>query len=408
MQNPSDAQPASLKSAKERTLNPDVPAEDLTALTNGLTAFSADLYRQLSSQEGNLFFSPYSISLALAMTQAGAAGETRAQIDAALHYTLEGERLHAAFNALDQELARRATEVVESESEANPFQLKVANSLWGQRDYPFRSEYLDLLATNYGAGLQVVDFKQNTEQARQAINDWIAQATEQKIKDIIPEGGLNAMSRLVLANAIYFNASWLTPFETEFTKDEAFNLLDGSQKTVPMMHKTDRYGYVDGDTFQLVELPYISQNLVMDVLVPDEGQLAVFEQSLDAERLKSIFEQIGSSEVELGLPRFKFEASTGLSSTLKAMGMQAAFDPNSADFSNLADTDELFLQDVLHKAYISVDEAGTEAAAATVVMVGATGAQLEPVKLTVDRPFLFLIRDTGTGAILFFGRVTNP
>ena len=390
-----------------RDLSPVVLPDDQAQLTSDNLVFTIDLYHQLASQPGNLFYSPYSISQALAMVYAGARGQTEQQMAEGMHFSLPQERLHPAFNALDQELASRAEAV---KDEGQGFQLNIANATWGQSGFPFLSSYLDLLAKNYGAGLQTVDFANNPESARQDINNWVAKQTQDKIKDILPQGTIDTLTRLVLANAIYFKASWLMSFEKSATQDAPFTTLEGSPVTVPMMSlDQEKLRYQQGDGYQAVALPYVDGNVAMLLLVPDAGKFGQFEASLDASRLQSILDRLEYTDVLLKMPRFTVESSFSLGDALSNMGMPAAFDANQADFSGMDGQLDLFISSVIHKAYASVDESGTEAAAATVAIMSLTSASPgEPVSLTIDRPFIFVIYDQPTQAILFAGRITNP
>ena len=394
-----------VQSKKQRVSSPDVAEPDLAELIAGNSAFAFDLYQAIREEEGNLFYSPYSISLALAMTYAGARGETEQQMADTLHYSLPQDRLHSAFNALDLELASRG-EGAEGKDEQG-FRLNIVNSIWGQTGYEFLSQFLDILAENYGAGLRLLDFAKAPEESRGVINDWVSEETEGKIEDLLPPDSITPVTRLVLTNAIYFNAAWLHAFEEELTHDGTFNLLDGDQVTVPMMEQTEYFGYAEGEGYQAVELPYDAEELSMVILVPATGRFEEFASALDAKRVASILKDINPQKVHLTMPKFTYESGFRLKETLAAMGMPDAFLYGVADFSGMDGTRELFIGDVIHKAFISVDEAGTEAAAATaVVMVGA--APTPPKEVTLDRPFVFLIRDIQTDAILFAGRVADP
>jgi len=402
------AQPVSgqvLKSEKNRVTSPAVSEGDIDTLVGGNTAFGVDLYRSLSGGDGNLFYSPYSVSLALAMTYAGARGDTAQQMADTLHFDLPGDLLHPAFNSLDLELARRGEGAGGKDGEG--FRLNIVNALWGQRGYSFLPEFLDVIAENYGAGLRILDFVEAPEPSRVTINDWVSGQTEGRIENLIPEGAIDALTRLVLTNAIYFNAAWEYPFDVDATRDGSFNLLNGREVTVPMMRQTESLGYVDGDGYQAVELPYDGCELSMLLVVPDPGQFELFEASLDAERANEILAELEARRVSLSMPRFEFESGFSLKGVLAGMGMPDAFS-TTADFSGMTGNRELFIGDVLHKAFVSVDEAGTEAAAATAVMMKLTAIPEEPVELTLDRPFIFLIRDIETGTVLFLGRVLNP
>ncbi|TES81943.1 MAG: serpin family protein [Dehalococcoidia bacterium] len=395
-----------LQSEEPRETAPEVSASDGATLVEGNSAFAFDLYQELRGAEGNLFYSPYSISLALAMTYGGARGETEEQMADALRFSLPQNQLHPAFNALALELDSRGEGAEGRDGEG--FRLNIVNAIWGQRDYEFLAEFLDLLAVNYGAGLRVLDFIGATEESRVTINDWVSDQTEGRIKDLIPAGAINSLTRLVLTNAIYFNAAWEYPFEEDMTEDGAFYLLDGGEVTVPMMRQTESFGYAEGDGYQAVELPYDGGELSMVILLPASGRFETFEATLDAAQVDGIIGSLEHRQVDLTMPKFEFDSSFSLKDTLSALGMPIALS-EMADFSGMAGNQELFISDVVHKAFVSVDEEGTEAAAATAVIVGATAMPpSEAVEVTIDRPFIFLIRDIETGAILFVGRTLNP
>jgi serpin B len=404
---PKPAEAKLLQSKLSRDESPSVSAGDQATLAADNMAFAMDLYKQLATQPGNLFYSPYSISQAIAMVYGGASGQTEQQMAETMHFSLPQEQLHPAFNALDLELAKRASAAL---GEGQGFQLNIANATWGQSGFPFLSSYLDLLAQNYGAGLQTVDFANDPEGARQDINDWVAKQTQDKIKDIVPQGAIDTFTRLVLANAIYFKASWMFPFEKSSTQEAPFTTLDGNQTTVPMMSLgQENLSYMDGDGYQAVTLPYLDGNVAMLMVVPDEGKFNQVEAGLDASTLQSIMDGLQSSEVMLKMPRFTVDSSFSLADTLSQMGMPDAFNAGQADFSGMDGQRDLYVSSVLHKAYASVDEAGTEAAAATVAIVGLTSIMPgEPVNLVIDRPFIFVIYDRPTQTILFMGRITNP
>jgi serpin B len=392
----------SAQSDKERVAAPDVAAPELKELAGGNSAFAFDLYQTLREEKGNLFYSPYSISLALAMTYAGARGETERQMAQVMHFVLTQDRLHPALNGLDLALARRGQGAQGKDEKG--FRLHIVNAIWGQRGYQFLAAFLDLLAENYGAGLRLLDFKSNPEASRVTINDWVSEQTEGRIEDLIPPDVINPLTRLVLTNAIYFNAAWAEPFQEGQTQDGPFYLLDGSQVTVPMMHQTTSLGYAAGQGYQAVELLYDGRELSMVLLVPQKGTFEAFESALNAGRVEAILQDMRYARVALAMPRFEFESNFSLADALQAMGMQDAFG-GAADFSGMTGSRDLFIRAVIHKAFVSVDEAGTEAAAATAVVMEKLGMPEEPVEVTVDRPFIFLIRDIETGTILFVGRV---
>jgi serpin B len=389
-----------------RNLDPDVSPAEIETLTSGNAAFAFALYREVAVGDANLFFSPHSISSALAMAYAGARGATETEMAQALRFGLGQAALHPAFNALDLELNGR--DEVGPPYEGDGFELEVANAVWGQRGFPFRPAYLDTLALNYGAGLRLADFEGDPDGSRRTINDWVSDQTNDRVKDLLPPGGVSKDTRLVLTNAIYFKAPWLFPFEAKDTTTEPFTPLFGSPVSVPMMHETATFSYARVGDLQAVELPYNGAKLAMLLVVPDAGQFAAFEATLDVETYLAIRDGLETHEVHLGLPRFEFDSTLSLSDPLRrALGMTDAFDPGAADFSGIDGRKDLFISDVLHKAFVSVDEKGTEAAAATAVVIGATGIPGFPVTLTIDRPFFFVIRDIPTGAVLFVGRVTE-
>lgn len=394
---------------------PTTPGDDISILVDGNTEFTFDLYRELKDSEGNFFFSPYSISTALAMTYAGARGETEQQMADTLYFTLPQERLHAAFSVLEnsiKERGRAITTVLSPEGETiqeevDGFRLNIANALWGQKDYSFLQDFLDLLQAYYGSGLSALDFINEPEESRLAINQWASEQTEGRIEDIIPPGVIDAFTRLVLANAIYFNAHWQHQFSESATHDGVFHLLDGDNVNVPMMHQEEQFDYAEGDNYQAIRLPYLGNEFAMTVLLPVEGQFEDFDNSLDAQILKDITSKFESQRVALTLPRFQFESSFQLNQALSDMGMPNAFS-GGADFSGMTGNTDLFIGSVLHKSFVAVDEEGTEAAAVTAVIMVLSAPPPATFNFTADRPFIFLIQDIETESILFMGRVLNP
>ena len=392
---------AVLQSDKPRVTSDAADAET-AELVSGDSAFAFDLYQMLrDAQEGNLFYSPFSISLALAMTYAGARGETERQMAETMHYTLPQERLHPAFNALEAMLTS-----CEDEGDEAAFQLHIANAIWGQEGYAFLSAFLDTLAENYGAGLRTVDFANETEAARQTINDWVSEQTKEKIEDLIPKGVLNPAVSLVLTNAIYFNGKWVLPFENDATHDDVFTLLDANTVSVPMMSQKASFAYAEGNGYQAIELPYRDSTMSMLFVLPEAGRFEEIEGTFSTELVAAIIEELTPQLVHLFVPKYSFESEFNLSKTLIQMGMPAAF--GNADFSGMTGNLDLFISDVVHKAFVAVDEEGTEAAAATAVIMMRGAPPQESILMKLDRPFLFLIRDNDTGTILFVGRVLNP
>ncbi|WP_437930177.1 serpin family protein [Sorangium sp. So ce291] len=392
-------------SDKQRISTPDVPAEDRAALVSGNSAFSLDLYQQLRGEPGNVFYSPYSISTALAMTWAGAKGETETAVAGTMHFELGQDGLHPAFNWLDQELESRGKGAQGADGKG--FRLNVVNALWGQIGYPFEAPFLDTLALNYGAGMHVVDFLGQRQESVDLINGWVSEQTEGKIEKLVPVEAITPETVLVLTNAIYFNAAWRTPFETTATEDGEFVTADGSEVTVPLMHGGLEIPYAEGDGYQAVAMPYDGDELSMVIVLPEKGTLDAFEASLDAAKLDGIVGAMSEHLVVTTMPKFKFEYKLSLKETLKAMGMEVAFTPGAADFTGINAQGEPYIQDVIHQAFVGVNEAGTEAAAATAVIVGDESAP-SPASLALVNPFLFFIRDNATGSILFVGRIADP
>ncbi|MGV7976404.1 MAG: serpin family protein [Anaerolineaceae bacterium] len=382
--------------------NPQVDAQAVLAAATANNAFALALYRQLAGNEGDLFYSPYSIYTALMMAYAGAAGETAAQMEQALAIELPGSDVHAALNALNLTLLNN------SQFDGKPvFSFNVANQLWGQKDFAFNEQFLNTLSANYNADLKTVDFN-DSENARALINLWVAAQTNDKIKDLIPAGVLNALTRLVLTNAVYFKAAWMNQFDPSKTALGSFTLADGSQVDVPMMHAQRSMQAFVNEGLEVVELPYEGGMYSMVLVMPAQGSLADFEASLDADRLDAVLGSLSTASVTLSMPKFKLESSFGLSETMKTLGMTDAFTPGIADFSGMEDTRSLYISDLLHKAYVDVNEEGTEAAAATAVVVGMTSMPAENHTISFDHPFLFLIRDIQTNTILFMGRLADP
>jgi serpin B len=287
-------------------------------------------------------------------------------------------------------------------------EIAIANSLWGQQDFAFEDEFLDTLAREYGAGMRLVDYATAAEAARVAINDWVAANTSDRITDLIPQGVLDALTRLVLVNAVYLDATWAYQFDPDATTDDVFTLLDGSTVTVPTMHQGESLLYATGEGWKAVGLPYVGGELAMMLLVPDSGQFAAIEAEAVAGLFVSAADALSPAHVRLSVPKFEFRTKAELAAMLAELGMTEAFNPALADFSKMTTEERLYISDVIHEAYIAVDEEGTEAAAATAVVMRATAAPMDPITLTIDRPFLFVLFDRETGAPLFLGRVLDP
>ena len=397
-------------------------------IVKGNTDFAFDLYAQLKNEDGNLFFSPYSISTALAMTYAGANGETAEQMGKTLHF-MQYSFFYHTYPAQDGGIAIGAQEDVytpipdfhsnfgllidqlNQQGQKGDYQLSIANALWAQKDYTFLDPFIDLNKTHYKAGLENVDFVKETEKTRLRINQWVEDQTNEKIKDLIPQGALDAMTRLVLTNAIYFKGDWVLKFDAEATKDAPFYISSEKTVTTPLMYQKEKFKYGQTQTLQTLELPYKGDDLSMLVLLPKaKDGLAGLEKELTADNLTKWQKQMRKQEVEVFLPKFKMTSQFGLSDTLKAMGMPDAFDESKADFSGMTGKKDLFISDVIHKAFVEVNEEGTEAAAVTSTKMTMT-AMPQPEKtftMACDHPFLYAIVDHKSGAVLFLGAVFEP
>jgi serpin B len=380
---------------------PNAPVADKAEAAKGNNKFAMDLYHKLAGEKGNLFFSPASISTALAMTYAGARGETASQMAKTLHFTLDEPKLHPALGALLFDLN------AQNKDQGN--KLSMANALWAQKGHPFEPEFVKLNKDNYGAGLNEVDFREAAEQARETINAWVAKQTQDRIKDLLSEGVLTPQTRLVLTNAIYFKGIWANKFTKEATREAPFHFSAMEKVNVPLMTQTDKFNYLDGKSFQALQLPYKGKNLSMVVLLPQKVDgLAELEKSLTAEQLTTWLGKLHEREVIVSLPRFQLTSEFSLKETLSKLGMPLAFSPE-ANFSGIDGQKDLYLSAVVHKAFVDVNEEGTEAAAATGAVARTLSVQVDPTPIfKADHPFLFLIRDERTGSILFLGRVINP
>jgi serpin B len=378
--------------------------EDAEAASAAVNAFGLDLYRLVAADADNAVFSPASIALALAMARAGAAGTTAEEMDAVLH-DVASDANASWLNALDQALTGRSGTFADANGKPHDITLRIANAPFAQFDMALRPAYLEALAARFGAGLRLVDYVRETEAARRLINGWVDEQTEQRIPELLVPGVLTPMTRLTLVNAIYLKAPWLTPFAPESTVIGDFTRADATTVQVPLMSQTAALRYATGDGWQVVELPYVGESLSMTVIVPDD--IAAFEARLDADGLAAMVGALEDRQVALTFPRFGIETKVELAEVLAALGMPTAFS-GVADFSGITDAEQLFISEVIHQANIDVDEEGTEAAAATAVVMRATSAPEPPVLVRIDRPFLFALRDVPTGAVLFLGRVGDP
>lgn len=389
------------RASGDPTVVPDVVA--------GLEALAGELYGGLAGTPGNLVFSPYSVLVALGMTVVGAAGTTAEEMKEVLGVGDLGDRWHKGVNALTAHVDGLAGKQQRSDGSEAELALATANQLFGQQGVGWEGEFLDLLAKEYGAGMRAVDFETATEEARALINRWVEDQTRDRIVDLIPEGVLDNLTRLVLVNAIYLKAPWEQPFEKELTRKGRFTKDDGSSVDVDMMSQPELSGaLVSGDGWRGVVVPYAGRRLAMTVVLPDEGELAAVEERVVADGLSVLTPDGSAAAVNLTLPKWTFRTNAPLGDLLKEIGMPTAFVDGKADFTPMTDEDlPLHIAAVLHQGFIAVDEEGTEAAAATAVVIRTESAALTE-EFTVDRPFLFVIHDLEHGTPLFVGRVVDP
>lgn len=372
---------------------------DLQGIVAGNNELAFDLYKQmtLNNNDTNVFYSPISISTALAMTYAGARGETEKQMAKTLHFTLDQQHLHPAY-----------FELMKSLKNQKEYELHIANALWGQTGYKFLNDFVSLTNNYYEAGFKEVNFKNNTEGSRREINHWVEEQTKEKIKELIPEKILKPSTRLVLTNAIYFKGSWAHKFDTKKTLEIPFKTTSGRKIQVPTMMTQNDLNYTENNMFQILELPYSGNKLSMVILLPKENQkLEQLEKILTANTIETWLGDLRKEKIDLFLPKFKIAYNLNLNDALKSLGMKDAFD-ETANFSGMTGYHDLYISRVLHKAFVDVNEEGTEAAAATAVIMEFKSMPSKSLIFKADHPFIFLIRDISTGNIVFIGRIMNP
>lgn len=379
------------------------------AVVDANNRFALDAYGRLSKDpaygKGNLFFSPFSISSALSITNEGARGTTADEIQSVFHFPKDDATRRGGFQQLYQGI---------NQGNAR-YTLRTANALWAEQTYPFLPGYMQAAREYYSANATNMDFKTQAEASRLAINGWVEDQTNNRIRDLIPQGVIDSLTRLVITNAVYFKGMWGEQFDANRTKDDRFTTVPGTTVPVRMMTRTDTFSYMETDSVQVLGMPYASdggKQLSMVVLLPKGNDLAPLEDSLTVQKLQELRNGLMNKTVEVHFPKFKLETKYSLPATLAAMGMPTAF-TDRADFSGMDGTKSLYIGDVIHQAFVEVNEEGTEAAAATavVVMVGMAMDHHEPPPIPVfraDHPFLFLIQDDDTGTILFLGRVMEP
>lgn len=387
-----------------RDSRPESSGSDLRALISADSGFAFDLYHALGREQANLFLSPFSIASDMAMTYAGAHGQTAKEMAAVLHLPFEGDRLHAARNSLDLAILRPLDPGAQ-----HRLQRRAANSLWVQTGVDLRRAFLITLARNYGAGVRTVDFAHAPETARRAINEWIEDTTQGRVRDLIGQGMIDERTRLLLANAVHFKALWAQTFH--YTNDEPFYDIDGSTQTVAMMHTLESFAYAAGKGYRAISLPYRA-GASMLVIVPERGGFDEVERQLNQSFLAQVRRELNVGTVDLGFPRFHMTSRFSLRQVLGSLGMSSAFAPprgsSGADFTGMTHQGELFIHHHIHHGWIAVDEKGTEAGAATVGFVSVGGPGEPAVRLVVDRPFFFAIEDDRTQVLLFVGRLVKP
>jgi serpin B len=377
-----------------------LPAAD-SRIAPGMNAFTIAAYRQLARGDGNLILSPFNIGTALSMALAGAGGRTAEEIQSVLHLRYDST-YDAALGALLDELAQAGN--------AEGSELRTANGLWVQKGFDIRRAFTDTLANDYHAPLMPLDFAGNSEGARSQINRWTEEQTKERIKDLFPAGSLNSQTRLVLTSAIYFYGKWQDPFVSSRTEPAPFTLPGGGTTQANLMNQTSHFGYAETPAAQILEMRYAGTGFAFDVVLPKTaGGLAEIEKSLTPESLTGWISSLGARNVQVSLPKFRTESEFSLRKALSTLGMPAAF-TDQADFSGIDPKRGLAISEVVHKAFVDVSEKGTEAAAATGITMRATAMRMPepPVVFRADHPFLFLIRDTRSGAVLFIGRLMNP
>ncbi|MEA4812381.1 MAG: serpin family protein [Anaerolineaceae bacterium] len=392
-----------LQGGQSYILNQKITDSELKALIEAENQFTLDLYKQVAQEPGNLFFSPFSLYSALTMAYAGTKQATAGEMIKTLHLPYTTEKIHQVMNGLSQRLLANARV-----GDIELVKFNIANALWAQKGYPFLPEYLDTLSANYDAGLKLVDYKK-TEEARKIINDWVAEQTKNRIQDLMGQGVLNPATKMVLTNAIYFKANWQNQFKEQATSDSDFYLEDGSAVMVKMMSQQNQFAASQNSKFNAVEIPYEGGNFSMVIVMPKDKSLTEFEKEMGADLFKLFSDKPLQTAVQLSMPKFELDQSFALAETLKTMGMKAAFG-DDADFSGMTGSKDLKITDVLHKAFLQVNERGTEAAAATGIVFGPTSARPpeDPLVMRFDHPFLLIIRENTTNATLFMGRFVKP
>lgn len=385
--------------AEEKKEEQGSTAESVAQTVSDSNSFAFDLYSNLKEKEqGNIFFSPYSVSSAFTMVYEGARTKTAEEIQQVFSFEKDDDLRRSSFAALYNEINEAG----------KSYKLNTANALWVQQDFKILNEYLNVLDKYYGGKATNVDFVGKTEQARQTINGWVEEKTNNKIKDLFPQGSLNSLTRLVLTNAVYFKATWLKQFETKATRNEPFWTNPENSVQTPMMSISDDFNYTETEDLQVLEMLYDGEDLSMLILLPKENNIETLEEQLSLANIEQWKRSLAEKEVEVFIPKFTFTTKYSLNNNLAEMGMPSAFSPGEADLSGIDGARRLFIQQVIHQAFVDVNEEGTEAAAATGIIMAPTAISPAKTVFRADHPFIFLIQDRASGNILFMGRVANP
>jgi serpin B len=374
--------------------------EGTSSVVNANNKFAFELYSKLNDNESNIFFSPYSISDALAMTYEGARGKTACEMQSVFHFPQDDSTRQSSFAYIYNMLNGRS----------NAYTLRTANALWVQKDFSLLQSYINITDKFYRGKATNLDFIKDTEGSRKTINSWVEQQTNNKIQDLIPVGYIDSLTRLVLTNAIYFKGTWVIQFDKSETRPGDFHVSPEKTVSAQMMSLTGEkaeFNYTETSTLQALEMPYKGGNLSMVILLPKEGNMTSLENSLTSEKLNAIESKFMKQRVDVHMPKFKFDTKYFMADTLSGMGMPTAFTLGVADFSGMDGSKDLYISSVIHQAYVDVNEEGTEAAAATAVVMTMAAAGPHPV-FNVDHPFIFIIQEKNTGAILFMGKMVDP
>jgi serpin B len=375
----------------------ELAAQDYSA--KEANSFAVDMYKVLANNNNdNVFFSPFSLSLALGMTYAGAEGETKQQISEVLNFPINDSDLHKQLGLLQNKLIGKSSKGVE---------VSIANQIWADKNYKFKCKYTRSVSRNYSAPIKRVDFYSKPDESRLEINSWVELQTRDRIKDLLPDGSISSLTKMVLTNAIYFKGQWDNKFDKDLSKEDTFFKSVDEKIVTTFMNERAKYNIYNGDDLQMLELPYTGKDFSMLVILPnDKVDLKEVESHLTFNSISSYANQLVEKDVVVSLPKFKFNAEYGLKPVFSSMGMPLPF-TNSADFSRMSGNKDLKIDEVFHKAFVEVSEEGTEAAAATAVVIVLKSVVI-PVEFIANRPFIFVIRENSTGAFLFMGRVTNP